>query len=42
MNRRLQRGFTLIELFIVFVFIGAIVLGGTGLYVLWHFISKFW
>jgi Tfp pilus assembly protein FimT len=38
-KRRNNRGYTLAELMIV---LGAIVLGGTILFVISHFIAKFW
>ena len=37
-----QRGYTLIELLICIIFFVAFALGGTVLYVAWHFISKYW
>lgn len=37
-----QRGYTLIELLICIIFIVALGLGGTILYVAWHFLSKYW
>ena len=37
-----MKGYTLIELLIVIALIGTVAVGGFGLYVLWHFISKFW
>lgn len=37
--KRNQAGFTLFELILVIAFVGGV---GTGLYVLGHFISKFW
>ena len=40
--RSKQRGFTLVELFIVVFGVGVIALLGVGLYVLAHFIAKVW
>lgn len=37
-----QRGFTIIELLVVVVGLGAIALFGTLLYVVAHFITKYW
>jgi prepilin-type N-terminal cleavage/methylation domain-containing protein len=37
-----QNGFTLIELLIVVFFLAAVAVGIVSLYVLGHFITKFW
>jgi len=37
-----QRGYTVIELLFGLIFLLALVLGGFGVYVIIHFISKFW
>lgn len=37
-----QKGFTIIELLMVLVFVLALSIGGSLLYVAWHFIAKFW
>jgi Tfp pilus assembly protein PilE len=37
-----QTGYTLAELVFVLAFIAIIGLAGTGIYVLFHFITKFW
>lgn len=40
--KKYQRGFTLIELFVVIAGLVTIVGGGTAIYVAFHFIAKFW
>jgi prepilin-type N-terminal cleavage/methylation domain-containing protein len=40
--KKRQNGYTLFELIIVLVAIGTIALGGTLLYVAWHFVSNAW
>jgi len=37
-----QKGYTLVELIIFIGLLGGIALGCFGIYVLWHFIAKFW
>ena len=37
-----QQGFTLIELIIVIGFLGTVIGGGICLFVVGHFIGKFW
>ena len=41
-TRKIQRGYTLIELLVVIAFIAIIGLGCGLLYVLVHFLAKFW
>lgn len=37
-----QNGYTLVELLMVIWFLVCVCIGGALLYVLWHFVSKFW
>ena len=37
-----QRGYTLVEMFIVLAFLGIVAVGGVAIYVIAHFLSKFW
>ena len=40
--RNKQKGFTLVELMTVLVFLVFVVIGGGLLYTAFHFITKFW
>jgi Tfp pilus assembly protein PilE len=42
MSRKQQSGYTLVELLIVVFFLVTLTLAGSALYVIFHFISKFW
>ena len=42
MNRSKQKGFTVVELAILIVFVASAAISCGLLYVAWHFVSKLW